>query len=438
MSEKISQYSADAASDPIKSEDLLDFSNEDGAAAYDVSKKIKVSEFLTYLNANINSYYNSSGSIDSLRTIVANGFDTLWRGGGLTIQMNDLITDYALKINDSTSTERARLGYDQATSSAIFSLSNTVGEYFSANDGNVSSRYGYQIDDTLYLHATLDGDQGNILGANTFIGANTPTGAVDNGGNDGQFNTAVGHSCMTALTEGNKNVAMGWNAMNDITTGRENVAVGLGALGLITTAISNTAIGNNSFDDLLTGNYNVGLGQFSGDNITGGSNNIGIGYFTTAVASGSYSNTIAIGRNAMITGNNQMVVGDSGSSAFIRNFYFGRGVEQDSLDTTGITFQATSVKDGNLDVASDYDYIFAGSQGTGTGTGGEIRLQTAPSGTTGSTKNALVDALKVDASKVAGETRLFVYDVDNGTLERVTVGAADSGGAGFKVLRIAN
>lgn len=38
----------------------------------------------------------------------------------------------------------------------------------------------------------------------------------------------------------------------------------------------------------------------------------------------------------------------------------------------------------------------------------------------------------------AGETSLFLYDVDNATLERVTVGAADSGGAGFKVLRIPN
>lgn len=38
----------------------------------------------------------------------------------------------------------------------------------------------------------------------------------------------------------------------------------------------------------------------------------------------------------------------------------------------------------------------------------------------------------------AGETALWLYDADNATLERVTVGAADSGGAGFKVLRIPN
>lgn len=45
---------------------------------------------------------------------------------------------------------------------------------------------------------------------------------------------------------------------------------------------------------------------------------------------------------------------------------------------------------------------------------------------------------RFDDTAVAGQTRFLLYDVDNGTLERVTVGAADSGGAGFKVLRIPN
>jgi hypothetical protein len=44
----------------------------------------------------------------------------------------------------------------------------------------------------------------------------------------------------------------------------------------------------------------------------------------------------------------------------------------------------------------------------------------------------------VDQTSTATQTALSVYDVDNGALERVTVGAADSGGLGFKVLRIPN
>ena len=38
----------------------------------------------------------------------------------------------------------------------------------------------------------------------------------------------------------------------------------------------------------------------------------------------------------------------------------------------------------------------------------------------------------------ATETSLWLYDDDNGTIEQVTVGAADSGGTNFKVLRIPN
>ena len=49
-----------------------------------------------------------------------------------------------------------------------------------------------------------------------------------------------------------------------------------------------------------------------------------------------------------------------------------------------------------------------------------------------------IESMRVDSNATAGNTRMLVWDVDNGQLERVSVGAADSGGAGFKVLRIPN
>lgn len=48
------------------------------------------------------------------------------------------------------------------------------------------------------------------------------------------------------------------------------------------------------------------------------------------------------------------------------------------------------------------------------------------------------ESLIVDDNATGGNTRLLVYDVDNGQMERVSVGAADSGGSGYKVLRIPN
>lgn len=49
-----------------------------------------------------------------------------------------------------------------------------------------------------------------------------------------------------------------------------------------------------------------------------------------------------------------------------------------------------------------------------------------------------VESLVLDDDANSGNTRLLIYDVDNGQLERVTVGAADSGGSGYKLLRIPN
>lgn len=48
------------------------------------------------------------------------------------------------------------------------------------------------------------------------------------------------------------------------------------------------------------------------------------------------------------------------------------------------------------------------------------------------------ESLQVDDDATATNTRLLIYDVDNGQMERVSVGASDSGGSGFKVLRIPN
>ena len=51
---------------------------------------------------------------------------------------------------------------------------------------------------------------------------------------------------------------------------------------------------------------------------------------------------------------------------------------------------------------------------------------------------AVSESARIDSSVTSGDTRFMLYDVDNATMERVTVGAADSGGAGYKVLRIPN
>ena len=49
-----------------------------------------------------------------------------------------------------------------------------------------------------------------------------------------------------------------------------------------------------------------------------------------------------------------------------------------------------------------------------------------------------VEAIRFDADTTAGNTRFMLRDNDTGALVRVSVGAADSGGTGYKLLRIPN
>lgn len=83
--------------------------------------------------------------------------------------------------------------------------------------------------------------------------------------------------------------------------------------------------------------------------------------------------------------------------------------------------------------------------GTGTAGVGDLRLYHDSTNSvirndTGVLKvqQGATEVARFDSDSTAGNTRFMLYDVDNGTLERVSVGAADSGGTGFKLLRIPN
>lgn len=52
--------------------------------------------------------------------------------------------------------------------------------------------------------------------------------------------------------------------------------------------------------------------------------------------------------------------------------------------------------------------------------------------------NANTTLMGVGPTPTAGQTGLYLYDADNDTLQQVTLGAADSGGLGFRCLRIPN
>jgi len=136
MSEKISQYIATATSNPIKSKDYLDLSNEDGTGGYDVSKKVKVSEMMIYINTLVNNIYNSNGNQVGNRTITSSGLSCTW-DGGTVITKSDGINDNGFLLFDSLNVLKGGIAYDVTLNSATLDLKNAGGSYFLASDGSV-------------------------------------------------------------------------------------------------------------------------------------------------------------------------------------------------------------------------------------------------------------------------------------------------------------
>lgn len=118
------------------------------------------------------------------------------------------------------------------------------------------------------------------------------------------------------------------------------------------------------------------------------------------------------------------VAGVNGFDFTFPNAGIFRSVEYSLLGTNDIFFQCIPP------TTAGYGYLEShNSAGMAVGTSQAVPVLIRPN---------RADAARFDNSSTAGQTRFLIYDVDNGQLERVTVGAADSGGTGFKVLRIPN
>lgn len=331
----------------------------------------------------------------------------------------------------------------------------------------------------------LAGDAVTSGASNTLVGSNAG-GAI----NTGSFNAAIGDSALFScqggvsnvglgtyacysVTSGNNNLGIGTNACSNIGTTDNNVGVGYGAMQYTTVtaqvAIGMEALRGDATPANNTGTANVAIGFQSLRVNAGGAENVAVGY-QALVLNTSGSRCVGIGTGALAahlsgtdntalgwaagnlitTGvgnifigaeagdataagaNNRLVAGSD--LANITDAWIGGNGETNAAP---ITYSIRGTGGAGTDIAGGGVSIRGGA-GTGTGATGNVAVFTAPIGASSATPNALVEAARFDASTTATHTRFMIYDVDNGTLERVTVGAADSGGSGFKVLRIPN
>lgn len=145
----------------------------------------------------------------------------------------------------------------------------------------------------------------------------------------GATNTAIGyHSLLSTTISAQNNVAIGYNSSNKITSAINNVAVGKDSLFTNVGGNSNIAIGNEALYN-TTNAGNVGVGENALRNTSTGTHNVAVGYqagyaggvpntvgsYNTYVGyqaqtnGNNYTNSTAIGANAVIGGSNQIILG---------------------------------------------------------------------------------------------------------------------------------
>jgi len=231
---------------------------------------------------------NSSGNLNT-----AYGYATLFRNANGT--NNTAIGSNVLDANISGSFN---------TGIGSYALQRTVG-YQNTGVGARALRYNTTGQSNVGIGFGTLGN--NTTGSNnTVIGDGAMRDSTVS-----SLNTAVGFSALERGT-GNGNTAIGYSAAQ-FNEGSGNIAIGNSALQPgFSAASNNIAIGNDSFRNITTGENNIGIGKTVLQQCYTGSNNIAIGQNASPI---NYSGTIVIGHDAYATGNNQFVVGSSGTNA---------------------------------------------------------------------------------------------------------------------------
>ena len=109
------------------------------------------------------------------------------------------------------------------------------------------------------------------------------------------------------LTTSPNNVAMGQNSLYSMNT--DPLSTG-----------SNIAIGSNALYNCTSGNYNISIGTNSGLNTSIKGNNIFIGNNTGLSSTDAWENSVAIGHGAIITQNNQIVLGTTTTTVYVLGY----------------------------------------------------------------------------------------------------------------------
>jgi hypothetical protein len=194
--------------------------------------------------------------------------------------------------------------------------------------------------------------------------------------------------------------------------------------------------GSEVFGDGTTSSGTVNAGFGNGAVVAGGSSafgyraNAGTNAVTIGRDATAADNSIAIGRSAAAA-TGEFVAG--GVSLPISQVFFGRGKAR-NLDSP-VVINGT----GGLGADDQGSKLtLAGGKSTGSAVPAVLAISTSVAASSGTALQTLRDVANFDGNTTSGETPMLLLDCTKGTLQRVSLGVEDSGGTGFKALRVPN
>ena len=184
---------------------------------------------------------------------------------------------------------------------------------------------------------------------------------------DSNYATAVGAAALAYLNGGRSNTGVGYQAGGALAKGQNNTFVGSqagkGAAGAEHSDTS--AFGYQALQAVSTGTGNTGVGMRALYAVTTGSNNTALGsnagrFMQSGNGMTNVDNSTAIGRDARVSGSNQVQLGDSSTSTYVYGTVQNRSDVRDKADvrdtTLGLDFvNALRPVDFRWDMREDYE-----------------------------------------------------------------------------------
>ena len=299
-----------------------------------------------------------------------------------------------------------------------------IGVGASMNAGQVANKSAYAIGEG----ASVWGDSAIAIGLNAIAGQTAAkdgaiaigSGVVSNAKNK----VRIGSELAFGAAAGDDSIVIGTQA---ICNGNAGIAIGRGAIGTQNAVVlGNGATTNGTTEGVAIGTgaacgntgvnyFGISIGNGAACAVNNGQSAIAIGKGATA-SNALASKLIAIGEGATITANVSQVI------------CIGAGAGANNAPGSNEVVFGDSLNGNHI-------AIFTIRTVAGSG----VKMRSGADGTFSIVDVANVNThFKTDASATAGDTRMLVWDVTKGALSRVTVGANDSGGVGFKLLRVPN